>query len=124
MSFSGLLKGRTDWRDEDEVQGELGQRRSEFLAERVSDLEERVDKLALLSMALWTLLKKNTKWDDEELIQQMTALDLQDGKLDGHVQNAMTECPACHRPVSRRHRKCLYCEQELSQGGAFEGVVR
>lgn len=125
MALSGLLKGRTDWRDQDEVQGELGQRRTELLAERVGELEERVDKLALLSLALWTLLKKNTKWDDEELLKQVTALDLQDGKLDGHVQNAVMECPACHRPVSRRHRRCLYCEAELSAtGGAFDEVVR
>jgi hypothetical protein len=125
MALSGLLKGRTDWRDQSEIKGELGQHRTELLAERVAELEERVDKLALLSMALWTLLKKQTDWDDEELLKQVTALDLQDGKLDGQVQNAVTECPACHRPVSRRHRHCLYCEQELtSTGGAFEGVVR
>jgi hypothetical protein len=124
MALSSLLGGRTDWRDKDEVAGDVGARRTEFLADRVAELEERVDRLALVSMALWTLLKKREDWDEEELLKQITALDLQDGKLDGQVQNAVTECPKCHRPLSRRHRKCLYCEFELQTSGAFDGVVR
>lgn len=124
MALPSILS-RSDWRTADEVQGELGQRRTEGLADRVQDLEERVDKLALLSLSLWTLLKKNTGWDDEELITQMTALDLQDGKMDGQVKNAVSECPACQRPVSRRHRRCLYCEAALeTTDSVFDEVVR
>ena len=123
MALQGLL-GHANWRDESEVGEELGARRTEYLADRVSELEQRVDRLALLSMAMWTLLKKNAGWTEEELLQQVTALDLQDGKMDGQVQNAVIECPQCHRPVSRRHRKCLYCEYELESDGAFDGVAR
>ncbi len=124
MALQGLLGGRANWRDGSEVGEELGARRTEYLADRVAELEQRVDRLALLSMALWTLVKKHEGWTDEELIQQVTALDLQDGDLDGHVRPAVTECPQCHRPVSQRHRKCLYCEYELQGGGAFDGVTR
>ncbi len=123
MALQGLL-GRTNWRDKAGIQSEADSRNAEFMAERVAELEERVDRLALLSMAMWTLLKKNTELDDEELMKQVTALDLQDGKLDGSVYASVIECPECHRPVSRRHRKCLYCEHDLGSNGAFDGVVR
>lgn len=124
MAFSSLLKGRADWRDQDEIQGGLSQRRTEFLADRVNDLEERVDHLALLSMALWELLSESTGWTEEELIKRVSALDLRDGKQDGRMQTDAVNCPACHRPLSRRHRRCMYCEHELGGEGAFSEVVR
>ncbi len=125
MAFSGLIKGRTDWRDKSEIQGELGQRRTENLADRVSELEERVDHLSLLSMALWQLVSESTGWSEEELIKRVSALDLRDGKMDVRVLGSVIECPECHRPLSRRHRRCLYCEHEMSvEGSAFDEVVR
>lgn len=123
MALQGLL-GHANWRGDSEIQDDVGARRAEHLTDRVAELEQRVDRLALLSMALWTLVKKHEGWTDDELLQQVTALDLQDGKPDGHVRPAVTECPQCHRPVSQRHRKCLYCEYELESGGAFDGVAR
>jgi hypothetical protein len=123
MAFSGLI-GRNDWRDRDEIQAELGQRRTEHLADRVNELEERVDHLALLSVALWQLLSESTGWSEEELIKRVTELDLRDGKIDGRVTGNAIDCPECHRPVARRHRRCLYCEHELGESGAFGNVVR
>ena len=129
MAFSGLIKGRTDWRDQNEIQDDLGARRTVNRAERVSELEERVDHLVLLSMALWQMLSESTGWNEEELIKRVSAFDLRDGKLDGKVLGAVIECPECERPLSRRHRRCIYCEMycehEMTvEGNAFDNVVR
>ena len=125
MAFAGLIKGRTDWRDESDIQGDLGARRTENIAERVNELEERVDHLALLSMALWQMLSESTGWSEEELIKRVTELDLRDGKLDGKALGTVIECPECKRPLSRRHRRCMYCEHEMTvEGTAFDNVVR
>jgi hypothetical protein len=90
----------------------------------IRQLEERVDKLALLNMALWTLLKENTNLTDEDLSKRVQDLDLSDGKLDGRIRGGVTNCPQCDRTLSQRHNRCLYCGYEPDGETAFHKVVR
>ncbi len=72
-------------------------------------LAQRFDRLALMTEALWLLLRGRLDVTEEELAQVARDLDLSDGKLDGRVRRASAECSSCGRMVGRRHTKCLYC---------------
>lgn len=78
----------------------------------VKQLEARVDKLELIVESLWEMLKRETSLQDIDLIEQITEIDLLDGKLDGKKEKTTTiRCPKCERMNSKRHPKCLYCEE-------------
>ncbi len=76
-------------------------------------LVDRVERLALMTEALWILLRDRFDVQEEELLKIARDLDLSDGKLDGRVQRAASECPGCRRMVGKRHAKCLYCGTEM-----------
>lgn len=107
-----------------EADAALGTRKAESVERRLEHLEERVNRLSMLNLALWSLLEEKAGLTEEELLNRVQEIDLRDGKLDGKVQSGIIECPQCHRPLSQRHRKCMYCEYEFSGGHAFEDVVR
>ena len=88
-------------------------------------LEARVDKLTLICMALWTLLKDATNLTDEQLAQRVKEIDLSDGRLDGKISHTVHNCPKCNRVLSQKHKRCLYCGYELPQkeSGPFDEVT-
>ena len=81
------------------------------LLERVAELERRLEKQTLVSMALWELLKGELS--DEALIDEVRRIDLLDGKLDGRYTPDKPPmhhmCRECGRAVSRTRRACFYC---------------
>jgi hypothetical protein len=72
-------------------------------------LRERLDRQALMSMALWSLMKDQFGLTDEQLLSRIQDIDLSDGKLDGKVMQGVTDCKKCKRSLSPRHAKCIYC---------------
>ncbi len=105
------------------AKAQAGIRQAERVGDRLEDVQERLDKMALLNLALWTLLKEKLGVTDAELEARVQELDLQDGKLDGRVGGKPVDCPDCHRPLHQRHRRCLYCGFQLQSSG-FEAVAR
>ncbi|HKQ48422.1 MAG TPA: hypothetical protein VJZ71_10165 [Phycisphaerae bacterium] len=91
-----------------------GARRDARDAKRdASVLEERLDRLTLMSAAMWSLLSERLGVVEDELVKRVQELDLSDGKLDGKIGLNIGECPKCRRQLSKRHRRCLYCGHEL-----------
>lgn len=75
------------------------------------ELEDRVERLALVCEALWTLLRDKAGVAEEELVQRVVDLDLTDGRLDGKAsRQGVRTCPSCARPVGKRFDRCLYCQ--------------
>lgn len=72
-----------------------------------------MDRLALLTTALWSLASERLGITEEELQARVQQIDLSDGKLDGRVAVPTSQCPKCSRQISRRHRTCLYCGTAL-----------
>jgi len=101
-----------------------GQNQADRALDRINQLERRVDRLSLLNLALWQLLQEKSGLTEAELEARVSALDNEDGVVNGRTANSMAhDCPRCHRPISLRHHKCLYCEYEEPVKG-FEAVAR
>jgi hypothetical protein len=96
-------------------------RKATDFQERVRFLEDRMDRMLLTNMALWSLLRDTMGLTDQDLIARVQQIDLEDGVADGKVTRAApTTCPRCQRTFSPRHRRCLYCGQEASPPTPFD----
>ena len=86
----------------------------------VRDLAARVDKLELISEALWDILREKTDLTEIDLIARVTEIDLKDGRFDRKKKKiSAVKCGKCARINSKRHTHCLYCG-EVFLVGPFE----
>jgi ribosomal protein S27AE len=88
---------------------------------RVRQLEQSIDRLLLINMAMWELMKSRTGLMESDLLRKMQEIDLRDGVADGRVTPQAAQCPKCGRVNSSRHKHCIYCGQPLA-GGPFAAV--
>lgn len=104
--------------------GRRGEQKAEDAIHLLHRLSDRVDRLTLINMALWSLLKERTGLSEEDLAQRIQEIDLADGQLDGKVRVQIQMCPHCQRTLSQKHNRCLFCGYEPEQKDAFSPVVR
>jgi len=73
-----------------------------------------VEKLFMLTEALWTILKEKHGCTDAELVRRVNEIDLRDGRLDGKVANETVapDCTHCGRKIIGNRPVCLYCGAE------------
>ena len=88
---------------------------------RIADLEDRVDSLALACQAMWELLSQRVPNADQVLQAKMQEVDGRDGRIDGKMRRVMTKCPACDRPLHSRHRRCMYCGEQIPVENLLQG---
>jgi hypothetical protein len=88
---------------------------AENLALRVTSLEKRADRMALVCQALWEILRERTNLTNDDVYARMQEIDQRDGVADGRIHHAVSDCPNCHRPRSRKHANCLYCGAVLAR---------
>lgn len=89
---------------------------------RVRALEDQIDRMALVNLAMWQLLRDQAGVTDEQLAAKVHEIDLADGKADGRISRSPNVCSKCRRTLSARHQRCLYCGQAVSSGGTpFRG---
>ncbi len=81
----------------------------------ISSLRGQVERLLFITEALWRILKEKHGLDDDELVNQITALDLEDGKLDGRKPATPAKpCPKRARMLRNDRPTCLYCGQPIA----------
>lgn len=97
-------------------------RKATDFQERVRYLEDQVNRLTLVSHAMWTLLSQATHLTEQQLIDRVREIDLRDGVEDGKVSRKVSQCQRCRRTVHARHRRCLYCGQPIQAANAFDRV--
>lgn len=75
-----------------------------------------VERLLMITEALWSILKENHGYSDDELMKRVAAIDMRDGALDGRVATVESPiCPQCKRSHLAKHRPfCLYCGAQIS----------
>lgn len=82
----------------------------------VQILKSEIERLLMISEALWTLVKEQHGYDDEVLVERIRAIDMKDGRLDGRVaMSAPAACPSCGRTLSRQRPVCMYCGADGGQ---------
>jgi rRNA maturation endonuclease Nob1 len=123
--MTGMLWGYRgpDHAGEAEAAARRGARRAADAQEGVRELAARLDKLALVCMALWDLLKEHTDLTEEDLMQRVKQIDLADGAGDGKVTKAVLRCRSCGRVMSTRHTRCMFCGAERLDKQAFDGAL-
>jgi hypothetical protein len=81
---------------------------------KIAHLEGQVERLLLVTEALWTILKEQHGFDEQDLLRRIVQIDLKDGRLDGRVAASPPEaCPKCQRPVSRKSVRCMFCGEPM-----------
>lgn len=104
--------------------GKRGEEKAEDVARLVRDLEERLNQLTLVNMAIWSLVQERTGLTDQDLVQRIQEIDLSDGQLDGKVRTQIQTCPHCQRTLSQKHNRCLFCGYEPENPDVFRSVMR
>jgi hypothetical protein len=92
--------------------GSDASRKTADLRDRMQFLEDRIDRLLLTNIAMWSLLRDSMGLTDQDLVNKIQQIDLQDGLADGKVSRSPATCPQCKRTFAPRHRRCLYCGHE------------
>lgn len=97
-------------------------RRLDEIVEHNAALEDRLDKLLLINMAMWSFIEEKLGVTEDRLAERVREIDLRDGTLDGRPPQTAAICEQCNRPMSRRHARCLYCGGQTRQGSPFAGA--
>ena len=74
-------------------------------------MQGEIERLLMITEALWGMLKEQNAFDDNELVRRITEIDLRDGKLDGRMskKEEPRRCPTCDRALSKKRPFCIYC---------------
>ena len=74
-----------------------------------------MERLLMITEALWQILKEQYGYDDSELVNRITEIDRRDGRVDGRVApNPPSSCPRCGRTLERKRPFCLFCGQMIA----------
>lgn len=111
--FAPYYIGRSSFADHAETVGRNAHSAAERARSQAEGLKSDVEKLFLISQALWTLLKEQHGYTDEDLLKRVTEIDLQDGKLDGKLAKLPVDqrpnCNECGRKLMGKRQSCMYC---------------
>ena len=99
-------------------------RRLTNTGDRLRDLEQRYERMALVTNPLWQLLKAHTGLTDSELKKCIEKVDLADGVRDGKMARSKgaVDCPHCSRRVLKSASVCAWCGGKVASGDPFHST--
>jgi len=91
--------------------GERASRIASDVRSQNTSIQFDVEKLFMITEALWEILKFHHGYTDEELGEMIQKIDLSDERLDGKAakDTPPPACAECGRTIIRRQAKCLCC---------------
>jgi hypothetical protein len=90
-----------------DTETELQRQRARY---RDEDLAGDVDRLRLVTEALWSLCSERLGVTDDDLRERILAIDRADGVVDGrHAAAPPRPCPACEAMVPADRATCQFC---------------
>jgi hypothetical protein len=88
--------------------------RSESLGD-AAEIKADIERLYFITEALWRILREKHGLDDVEIVRQITAIDMEDGKLDSRKAKTPPQpCPKCGRVLGRQRTKCMFCGELIA----------
>ena len=73
-----------------------------------------IERLLMVTEALWTLLKREHGYTDDVLVKLVTEIDLRDGRFDGRtLDSPPAPCPSCGKTNTARRPNCIFCGKPL-----------
>ncbi len=101
-------------RDRAAASGERASRVAADVRTQNESIKCDIERLFMLTEALWTILKEQHGYTDDDLAGRIQEIDMRDGKLDGKVtqEKIRPDCPQCGRKLMGRNPVCLYCGAE------------
>ena len=97
-----------------------GAPRTDGLArDAVVRLEEKLDRLALITRAMFELMQEAGGLSDERLTQKVLEIDLRDGQQDNRMSPRPKRCPKCDAMISPKVARCVFCGYRDEAPGAF-----
>lgn len=99
-------------------------RRLTNTGDKLRDLEQRYERMALVTNALWQLLKAHTALTDADLRKYIEKVDLADGVRDGKVTSGKgaIDCPHCSRRVLKSASVCAWCGGKIASDDPFHST--
>ena len=93
-------------------------------AERLTELEQRYERMRLICAALWQLLKAHTGLTDGDLKHYIEKIDLADGQADGKMNRATgaMDCQRCSRRILKSATVCAWCGAKIRIGDPFHAT--
>ena len=101
------------------MQSSAASRRS---SEEVRALEAKLDRLALVTRALWEIVRDRTTVSETMLEAKVKEIDQRDGKSDGKAGAKVSSCHNCGRVIQKGQTKCQYCGAEQGFSSVFDWV--
>jgi hypothetical protein len=92
-------------------------------ADRLNELERRVDALTLTCQSLWELSHLKLGITEKDLLKKIHEIDLRDERPDGRIGGEVGRCPRCSQTTSSLRRRCVYCGQALLGGEVFRKTL-
>ncbi len=83
-------------------------------------LQDRLERLKLVTMAVWTFVKNERGINEDALIDRVRELDSLDGVSDGKLRLGVKKCGKCGKSLNPKFEKCLYCGYVTPIGSVFE----
>lgn len=75
---------------------------------KIEDLRQRVDRLAMVVSALWHVLE-DAGFTTDQLEAKLRELDLADGEADGRMRQLPLDCRSCGSKVAPGLSNCQFC---------------
>ena len=85
--------------------------------ERIREVEHSLDRVLLLSQALWELISPHLELTEADLVAKMDEIRHRDTIQD---QYAPPACRTCSRPLGTNAARCLYCGTSVPKSTVFE----
>ena len=76
-----------------------------------------IDRLLLITEALWTLMKQEHGYTDDKLVQLIQNIDQRKASAYGPgnaTKDPPVACPSCGRPNTAKRTVCMYCGSRLA----------
>lgn len=84
--------------------------------------EDRLERLLLLTDAMWELLGERLGVSEAELAAKVAEIDGRDGSVDGRRVRPARPCDECGAAVPKDRATCLFCGHEQPGAGPFDAV--